>query len=243
MVRASLPLGDLTTANAFDILPLGKGPDGRIGYPLVSVYLTGRELKDAAEIDASVGEMLGYARLYTAGITYTCNPERMILDRVTEVKILNEDGSEAWPAPDRLYRVVTDLYSAQMFASVQEQAYGLLKIVPKDQDGNEITDFTQAIVRDKDGNEIKAWQCVATYLSSFPAGADGVSVVPEAYAEPAGRKVIAPDASLGALFSNPGTTTSIGIALFVGILVAGFALALLIVRRMHRRQSIEPEHL
>jgi len=46
--------GNITVADAFNALSLGTGKDGIAGYPLVSVYLTGKELKLAAEIDISV---------------------------------------------------------------------------------------------------------------------------------------------------------------------------------------------
>ena len=49
-----LPVGNLTTSMAFDVFSMGVGNDGTSGYPLVGVYLAGKELKAAAEVDASV---------------------------------------------------------------------------------------------------------------------------------------------------------------------------------------------
>ncbi|EJW95895.1 hypothetical protein EVA_15998, partial [gut metagenome] len=54
-------------------------------YPLVSVYLTGEELKTAAEIDVSISPIMTTAQLYPSGLRWTYNPNRMILNRVTEV--------------------------------------------------------------------------------------------------------------------------------------------------------------
>ena len=48
-IRDSLPAGDLTAAMAFDVLSMGVGEDGTSGFPLVAVYLTGKELKAAME--------------------------------------------------------------------------------------------------------------------------------------------------------------------------------------------------
>lgn len=45
VLRANLPAGDLTVAMAFDVLSMGVGEDGTSGFPLVAVYLTGKELK------------------------------------------------------------------------------------------------------------------------------------------------------------------------------------------------------
>lgn len=231
VIRATLPLGEITVSDVFNVLPLGAGADGTMGYPLVSVYLTGKELEDVAEIDASVSSMMPYAKLHVSGIRYTYNPNRAPLDYVTDLQLVHEDGQAVWAGGDTLYRVVTDLYSAQMLASVKDAAYGFLKITPKDAQGNEITDWNSAIIHDQSGNEIKAWQCVATYLASFNAGEDGISVIPAAYAQADGRKILNDDNSIGAILSNPGTTTM----LFIGALILGVALIMLVAQIAIRR--------
>ena len=45
--------GDITVEDVFNSFSLGIGKDGVAGYPLISAYLTGKELKLAAEVDAS----------------------------------------------------------------------------------------------------------------------------------------------------------------------------------------------
>ena len=239
VIRATLPLGGITAADVFNILPLGAGADGTVGYPLVSVYLTGRELEDVAEIDASVSPMMPYARLHVSGIRYTYNPNRVPLDCVTDLQLVHEDGQAVWAGRDTLYRVVTDLYSAQMLASVKDAAYGFLKITPKDAQGNEITDWNSAILHDQNGNEIKAWQCAAVYLSSFDAGEDGVSVIPASYAQGDGRKILNDDNSAGAILSDPGTTTMLvmgGLLVFIVIIVI---LAQIAIRRWNKGAAHE----
>ena len=52
VLRASLYKGNITTSQAFDVLSMGVGEDGKSGYPLVSCYLTGKELKAVMEVDA-----------------------------------------------------------------------------------------------------------------------------------------------------------------------------------------------
>lgn len=46
VVRASLAEGPITVSDAFRVSSLGSGGDGTPGYPLISVYITGRELKE-----------------------------------------------------------------------------------------------------------------------------------------------------------------------------------------------------
>ena len=84
---------------------------------------------------------------------------------VTECEISTQDGGIAGSIiNDKLYRVVADLYSGQMLATVKGKSFGILSITPKDANGNEITDFEDCIIYDAQGRELKAWQAFATYL-------------------------------------------------------------------------------
>lgn len=62
--------GSVTVADAFNILSLGYGKDGQAGYPLVRAYLTGKELKAVAEVDASVSNFMG-VQDFTAAVWNT----------------------------------------------------------------------------------------------------------------------------------------------------------------------------
>ncbi len=243
VIRASFPRGKLTTADAFNALSLGIGADGTIGYPLVSAYVTGKELSAIAEIDASVSALFSPARLYFSGIRYTYNPSRIPMDFVTDLKLVQEDGSESFPNKDRLYRIVTDLYSAQMLASVQDMAFGMIKLTPKDKNGNKITDFTPYILHDQNGKELKAWQCAATYLTSFEQDKDGISVVPTRYSAAEGRKIMNNDASLGAVISSPGTSTLIVIGILSFFVIAIALIAQHFIRRWVKRMDYDENRL
>ena len=87
VLRAPLYAGDLTVSQAFDVLSMGVGTDGTSGYPLVSCYLTGKELKAVAEVDASVTPLMPAAQLYMSGMTYSFNTNRMFFNRVTEAQL------------------------------------------------------------------------------------------------------------------------------------------------------------
>lgn len=170
VLRAPLASGEITTSMAFDVLSMGVGSDGTSGFPLVGVYLTGRELRAAAEVDASVTPLMPAAQLYMAGMDYSFNTHRMFFNRVTDCRIHNsadqvEDG--------QLYRVVTGMYSAQMLGTVKSKSLGLLSLEPKMADGTPVTDFEECILRDKNGNEIKEWYALAAYLQTF--GEEGLS--------------------------------------------------------------------
>lgn len=185
VIRESFGEGDITVEEAFNVLSLGTGADGVAGYPLVSVYLTGEELKLAAEVDISVSPLMSAARLYMSGMQYKYNSHRMLLNKTYDVELVTADGSIAEIEDDQLYRVVADLYSAQMLGMVNSMSYGLLSLVPKDADGNVIEDYEQHIVYREDGSELKEWYALASYIDSFDDG----EVPEDLYGELQGRKV------------------------------------------------------
>ena len=160
---------------------------------------------DLCEVDASISPLMNSAQLYMSGIVYTVNPNRMIFNRVTEAHLVKEDGRSEKLEENKLYRVVTGLYNAQMLSVVGEKSFGLLSITPKTKEGQPITDFEKHIIHDvseRGKNEIKEWLAIARYLKSFPE-VNGISRVPDYYSTVQGRKVIDNDKSLGAILLNP----------------------------------------
>lgn len=209
VLRADLPVGDITTSMAFDVLSMGVGSDGTSGFPLVAVYLTGKELKAAAEVDASVTPIMPAAQLYMSGMAYSFNTNRMFFNRVTETW-LEEPAFETGLTSrqltrledDQLYRVVTGMYSAQMLGTVKSKSVGLLSLEPKMADGTPVTDFNACILRDEQGSEIKEWYALAAYLQSFGEGG-----VPDHYVIPDGRKIVSSSLNPVELLKNPNWIT------------------------------------
>ena len=226
VIRGSFPAGDITVADAFNVSSLGSGADGTPGYPLVSVYLTGDELKDAFEVDASVAPLMSGVQLYGAGMTWSYNTNRMIFNKVTECGQITEDGSVIPLEKDKLYRVVTGLYSAQMLGTVREKSFGLLSIVPKDAQGNEITDFEAHIIKNANGSEVKEWYALASYL-------DKLEQVPETYAAPEGRKVVTASWNPIELLKAPNWITLVVLLVVLVLIVV----IVLIVRAVVRRKK------
>ena len=93
-IRGTFKKGEITAGDAYNSLSIGTGADGKPGYPLVSVYLTGKELRGLTEVDATVSDMMMEARLYISGLMYRINPHRLFLNRVSEIYKVNVDGSE-----------------------------------------------------------------------------------------------------------------------------------------------------
>lgn len=237
VIRDTFGLGEITTENVYHTFSLGIGEDGVPGYPLISVYLTGKELKTAAEIDASISDFMTAARLYTDGLYWSYNPNRMILNKVTDVYLCNGQEERVELEDEKLYRVVTDLYTSQMLGSVTDISYGLLSLVPKFADGTPIENYSDAIIK-VEGQELKAWVAIAKYMESFEdTDGDGIPNVPEKYGTLEGRKVVEDSKKIGDLLKNPNKFffLIVGIILFVIILLAGIIFFLAKCIRRKRR--------
>jgi 5'-nucleotidase / UDP-sugar diphosphatase len=230
VVRGSISKGDVTVADAFNISSLGIGPDGISGYPLVSVYLTGKELKAAAEVDASVSKMMNEARLYFSGLSYTINDKRLFLNRATDIQLMKADGSKEKLDNTKLYRVIADLYTCQMLGLVEDGSYGLLSVTPKDKDGVVIDDFEKNIIYNNQ-EELKAWYAVASYIDSFEGDA-----IPAKYSAPEGRKVLNDSLNPIALLKQPNHIGLMlaGILLIPIVIIVGIVLYIRSRRKKHR---------
>lgn len=235
VLRANLPAGDLTAAMAFDVLSMGVGEDGTSGFPLVAVYLTGKELKAAMEVDASVTPIMPAAQLYMSGANYAFNTKRMFFNRVYDAALtdvtFDESGTgNAYEIDDNaLYRVVTGMYSAQMLGTVKSKSMGLLSLEPKQANGTPVTDFADCILYDANGNELKEWYALAAYLEQF--GEDGL---PDRYAAPAnGCKQVSDSFAPGQLLADWNGITWV----VLGIVLLILALILLLIRSLRRRSG------
>jgi hypothetical protein len=215
---------------------MGVGSDGTSSFPLVAVYLTGKELKAAAEVDASVTPIMPAAQLYMSGMTYAFNTHRMFFNRVTDIWLKEPTYLTGMSKStltriddDQLYRVVTGMYSAQMLGTVKAKSMGLLTLEPKLADGTPVSDFNDCILRDADGNEIKEWYALAAYLQSF--GANGV---PDHYRTSDQRKVVSSSWNPVELLRSPNWIT-LAVLLIAAVLVL---LVVLVVRRIRRSRRV-----
>lgn len=229
VIRGSFLQGPVKVSDAFNILSLGYGKDGQAGYPLVRAYLTGKELKAVAEVDASVSDFMGVARLYCSGLEYNWNPHRLILNRAVDIRY-NDGTSVSELKDDELYSVAADLYSCQMLGAVKDTSKGILKIEPKDADGNPITNYEDHIVYDGD-REVKAWYAVASYLDSFSE-----DQIPEYYSTVQGRKAEIDSWSPTELLKQPNkilAMAAVVLVVFIVLICGGIWL----VRRRRRRKK------
>ena len=240
-VRDTYTKGDITVEDVYNSFSLGIGKDGVAGYPLINAYLTGKELKLVAEVDASISDFMTTARLYCSGLNFTYNPHRMILNKVTDCYLTRADGERTEIEDDKLYHVVTDLYTGQMLGSVMKMSYGLLSLEPKDKDGNPIENLEDHAVME--GNkELKAWDAIARYMQSFDdADGDGIANVSEYYATTHDRKVVDDSKNILDLVKKPNKYTAIIVCIgliIIIIIVLVVSLIRKIVRKSRKKKNI-----
>ena len=196
-IRASLLKGPISVDDIFRVLSLGLGTDGMPGYPLVSYYITGKDLKDLLEVETTVAKLKRDAHLQFSGVKFSFNPHRIPFDRVTAIAVQNAAGAYEPAAPEKLYRICLNFYTAQMVDYVRTASHGLLSVQPRDREGRPVTDAKQGII-DADAltpgvQEIKEWVALAAYLKSFPdSDGNGIPEIPARYRQPEGRFAAAP---------------------------------------------------
>lgn len=189
-----------------DLVGLGSGPDKQPGYPLVSVWFTGEELRRIFEVQVLLAELMGdtyFLQMSGARITYA--PNRAIMFTVpfagipvpstravlkaelfTGTGLQGEEGFvEVKKGDTQLYHVVTDYYIASFLPMVGDMLPSL-KLVLKDKDGQEITNLDDAIIY-RDGEELKVWQAVMEYAAAQPKDAEGNPWIPQYYQTTSGR--------------------------------------------------------
>jgi 5'-nucleotidase/UDP-sugar diphosphatase len=183
--------GVVTLADAFRVVPLGIGPNTLPGYPLVSFYLNGSDLRSGLEL-AAAPEVVGVDFvIQTSGLEAHYDASKPPFQRVTSLKV----GGTTVPLTDtaQCFRVTTTLYVGSLLGVVSSLTANALSVVPKQKDcATLVADMkkqTVMIGAGSSADELKGWQALVTYLGALPADAGGTPTLPAIYAAPQGRVV------------------------------------------------------
>ena len=212
ILKGSCPGGvcdkNIAFSDAFRALPLGMGLDGLPGYPMLTFYMTGAEIKKALELIVFAYHDFGMSDywLNVSGLKYTYSINGIPFFRVKEVEVggapLNTTSN---------YKIALNYYVGQFIAGIPKLINGLLglppdsiigqlfAIIPKDADGKSYLDpvahpyglaearvdidpLTEGI------QELKEWKGFMGYLANFvDTDSDEVPNVPDSYSGPEGR--------------------------------------------------------
>ncbi len=225
VIRETLPKGSVTVSDVFNAASLGVGTEGE----LVAIYITGKDLKNALEVDASVQPLMKSAQLFFSGVEYSFNTNRMIFNKVDYAMLRRSDGTIEEIDDEKLYRVVTGMYCGQMLGAVESTSLGLISITPRDADGNpvEVKDLANYVVTDSDGIKLKEWYAISSYLKNM----DGE--MSENYSEADGRKVVYSSLNPVDLLKNANIFTYVLLAIIAVIVLV----VVLIVRKIVRKKK------
>mgnify|MGYP006974353455 CR=1 FL=1 len=162
----------------------------------------------------------------------------MLLNKATDVFLVNNQEERVELEDDKLYLVVTDFYTSQMLGGVTGLSYGLLSLVPKFADGTPIENYEDAIIM-ADGQELKAWTAIAKYMESFEdTDGDGIGNVPAKYDTQEGRKVVEDSKNIIDLLKNPNKF----FFMILGVVVVLVAVLVLIVFGIRKVIKIVKKH-
>jgi 5'-nucleotidase len=175
--------GILTVADIFRVESLGKGYDGVPGYPLAKIYITANEVKKLMEVLVMSRAGGGDGFLFFSGIKVYVDPSKGMLRKVQKVEI-NGKGIDYSKENPQLFSLTANTYLLSFIGEIKKMSHGLVKIVPKDKDGNPVTDMKKQIIDinpDKTGiQEAKEWIGVIEFMKSF-GSLTKLPVIPDNY--------------------------------------------------------------
>jgi len=245
----SYSAGNISFYEITQALGMGHGKDGYGGCPIVSVYLTGEEVRRLLELSVLAQRLVGEEGfIHFSGLRFSYNPGNAVLftvpflnlpipttRAVTRAELYTGDGIQSQNSEDytplkrgdeKLYHVVTDAYILLLFPLAKELLPSL-EINPKNSQGEPIPPerFEELTVHEADGRELKIWEAVVIYAAAQAPWVDGIPVIPDYYKTAVGR--------INIVWAFP----LIGwLLLIVAAIIAG--IVFLLIRRRRRKQVL-----
>lgn len=232
IIRETIPTGEVSVSDVFNIASLGVGTEGE----LVEIYLTGVDLKNLLEMDASVQPLLHGAQIFGAGAEYSFNTSRMLFNKVDYARMVTDEGLVEIQ-DDKLYLLVAGLYASQLLGSVESSSFGLIRITPRDAQGNPLAlaDLRNQVIRDENGVPVKEWYAISAYLQEMGGEMDA------RYANPDGRKLVYSSLNPVKLLSNANKFTYILLAVILVLVLLTALITRAVVRRRKRKKTAKQE--
>jgi 5'-nucleotidase / UDP-sugar diphosphatase len=193
VLRDPIQPGVQSVADIFRVMSLGSGTDQFPGYALSKLWVTGKEIKNLTEILIFLSKSAPQNYPYFSHLRVEYDPEGGIFNKVRKIELTDPQGNvtevNTSKKNTKLYSVVANSYMVDNLPLIKKKTFGLISVIPKDGEGNPVTDFGKAIV---DFNaslpglqEGKEWLALVKYLQQFsPAEEGGLPVIPEFYKNP-----------------------------------------------------------
>lgn len=201
--------GEITFYELAETVGLGRGRDSYPGYPIISAYINGRELKELLEAAVLLEEFMGnYSFLQFSGLRYNYDPEAAVLttlpisnqpipsfSAVEEAEIYNGQGVQPKNGDnykkiydDQLYRIVTDSYLLD-YLPLMNKLLPQVNIMPKNSAGEVLLPENKKAfkVYKAEARELKIWETVVGFAADQQQSENGRAVIPDYYREKSGR--------------------------------------------------------
>ena len=263
VLRANLAAGDLTASQAFDVLSMGVGSDGTSGFPLVAVYLTGAELRDALEVDASVTPIMPAAQLYCAGVRYGFNTHRVFFNRVTDALLCETNtwtkeapaygatAGDTQPSGSEDSYGYTVVHSDTVLSGIQDsRLYRVVTGMYSAQMLGTVKGKSMGLLslepKMADGTPVTDFNdCILRnengseikewYALAMYLQSFGPDGIPARYSAPDGRKTVSSSWNPIELLKNPNWITLLALAVILLVFTAAALIIRFVVRRRRRR--------
>ncbi|MBQ3281419.1 MAG: 5'-nucleotidase C-terminal domain-containing protein [Eubacterium sp.] len=225
--RGSIREGKITIDEVYNMMCVGKSDDGTRGQAVVSFYLTGEDLRKLAEM-AALASADDSASISFSGLAYKYNPHRFKESRIYDITTLEDaTGSQIDLNDDSLYRIVTDPATVVLITDLGMEDDSDLYIVPKDENGEETTEFGELNRSSDKEKPLKTWIAAADYLSTFTEAG-----IPATYKEADGRMIYDESTEFSHVYKGEyGTLVMLGIVALIGV-IAFIVLVLLVLNLM-----------
>ncbi|MCA1741602.1 MAG: 5'-nucleotidase C-terminal domain-containing protein [Bacteroidales bacterium] len=193
VIRDPILPGTQSIADLFRTMSLGSGKDKTPGYGLSKLWVTGKEIKNIAEILIFLSKSTPSNFCYYSHLRIEYDPKGRIFNKVRKIELADSEGnfSELDTSKDneKLYSIVANSYMVDNLGLIKKKTFGLISVEPKDARGNIVTDMSGAVA---DFNielpgiqEGKEWLALLSYLRHFESReGEEVPVIPEYYRNP-----------------------------------------------------------
>jgi 5'-nucleotidase len=175
VIRDKIVPGLQTAPDIFKIMSMGSGNDDTPGYPLATLYVTGRELKHILEILQIAYKSTPGNYCYYSGVKVGYDPDKMIFKKIKKIEVIHPNGTTSFVDFSKrnktLYSITANSYMLEFIGIIKKMSFGLINVTPKDSDGNRVREMRNAII-DTDINrqgvqEGKEWLALLELLASM----------------------------------------------------------------------------
>ncbi len=245
-VRSTLYKGDVSVSEIYNVLGYGDSPvDGRSGSPVITAWVTGRELYDIAETSASLSSIVSAAQLFLSGMRYTVDEGRPLLDRVYKVELLDRDTDEYYEIDrdDTLYRVACSYSAANLISLVKSSSFGLFSVSLRDESGvpiagEELLDhIAHYTLASGESRELKEWYALYAYIMAQPENENGLHVIPARYETEKARYLTETDKGVGVFFLRPSKPAKIIFSVILALIAVIVLIVVFSIRRKHKKKA------